>query len=207
MLVIQTAPEWFKNWEGIGLIAWQDKNQDGKIQHAPGNAFEPVKPIFTGTVGDQGERSIVNKNNQDNNNEVYIDRDIIVLANPEIANLPPWVIALVAAGALAAALSTAAGLLLVISSAVSHDLIKKTFVTNISEKQELAYARISVFVGCRHCGIIWDIPPRICGSSCRFCFWFGSSNTFPSNTDGYFFKIYEQRGCDYRNAGRAHFYF
>ena len=74
----RAAPEWFKNWEGIGLIAWQDKNQDGKIQHAPGNAFEPVKPIFTGNVGDQGERSIVNKNNPDNNNEIYIDRDIIV---------------------------------------------------------------------------------------------------------------------------------
>ena len=190
-----TAPEWFKNWEGIGLIAWQDKNQDGKIQHAPGNAFEPVKPIFTGTVGDQGERSIVNKNNQDNNNEVYIDRDIIVLANPEIANLPPWVIALVAAGALAAALSTAAGLLLVISSAVSHDLIKKTLATNISEKQELAYARISVFVAVVIAGLFGIYPPAFVAQVVAFAFGLAAATLFPAILMGIFSKSMNKEGA------------
>ena len=191
----RTAPEWFKNWEGIGLIAWQDKNQDGKIQHAPGNAFEPVKPIFTGTVGDQGERSIVNKNNLENNNEVYIDRDIIVLANPEIANLPPWIIALVAAGALAAALSTAAGLLLVISSAVSHDLIKKTFATNISEKQELVYARISVFVAVVIAGLFGIYPPAFVAQVVAFAFGLAAATLFPAILMGIFSKSMNKEGA------------
>ena len=189
------VPEWFKNWEGIGLIAWQDKNQDGKIQHAPGNAFEPVKPIFTGKFGDQGERSIDNKNNSESNNEVYIDRDIIVLANPEIANLPPWVIALVAAGALAAALSTAAGLLLVISSAVSHDLIKKTFATNISEKQELAYARISVFVAVVIAGLFGIYPPAFVAQVVAFAFGLAAATLFPAILMGIFSKSMNKEGA------------
>ena len=189
------APEWFKNWEGIGLIAWQDKNQDGKIQHAPGNAFEPVKPIFTGKFGDQGERSIDNKNNLVSNNEVYIDRDIIVLANPEIANLPPWVIALVAAGALAAALSTAAGLLLVISSAVSHDLIKKTLATNISEKQELAYARISVFVAVVIAGLFGIYPPAFVAQVVAFAFGLAAATLFPAILMGIFSKSMNKEGA------------
>ena len=189
------APEWFKNWEGIGLIAWQDKNQDGRIQHAPGNAFEPVKPIFTGKFGDQGERSIDNKNNLVSNNEVYIDRDIIVLANPEIANLPPWVIALVAAGALAAALSTAAGLLLVISSAVSHDLIKKTLATNISEKQELAYARISVFVAVVIAGLFGIYPPAFVAQVVAFAFGLAAATLFPAILMGIFSKSMNKEGA------------
>ena len=120
----QTTPQWFKNWENIGLISWSDKNNDGIIQYGPGKALENTKPIFSNQRGENGERVVLNKPS-DNNNEIYIDRDIMVLANPEIASLPNWVIALVAAGALAAALSTAAGLLLVISSAISHDLMKK----------------------------------------------------------------------------------
>ncbi len=189
------APEWFKNWEGIGLIAWQDKNQDGKIQHASGNAFEPVKPIFKDSLGGQGERSIENKNNPDNNNEVYIDRDIIVLANPEIANLPPWVIALVAAGALAAALSTAAGLLLVISSAVSHDLIKKTLATNISEKQELAYARISVFVAVVIAGLFGIYPPAFVAQVVAFAFGLAAATLFPAILMGIFSKSMNKEGA------------
>ena len=189
------VPEWFKNWEGIGLIAWQDKNQDGKIQHAPGNAFEPVKPIFTGKFGDQGERAIDNNNNSESNNEVYIDRDIIVLANPEIANLPPWVIALVAAGALAAALSTAAGLLLVISSAVSHDLIKKTFATNISEKQELAYARISVFVAVVIAGLFGIYPPAFVAQVVAFAFGLAAATLFPAILMGIFSKSMNKEGA------------
>ena len=141
-----TSPSWFKNWEEIGLIAWKDKNRDGKIQYSSGNALDDIKPKYTNDRGDSGERAVENNPNLSNGNEIYIDRDIIVLANPEIAQLPGWVIALVAAGGLAAALSTAAGLLLVISSSISHDLLKKTYMPNITEKQELKYARIAAAV-------------------------------------------------------------
>ncbi|MDG2276722.1 MAG: cation acetate symporter, partial [Pseudomonadales bacterium] len=116
---------WFKSWEDIGLIGWEDKNQDGRIQYHPGAPFEG-KPEFSDARNTDGSRDVTNPPTT-NANEVYVDRDIMVLANPEIAALPAWVIALVAAGGLAAALSTAAGLLLVISSSVSHDLLKKTF--------------------------------------------------------------------------------
>jgi len=116
-------PAWFKNWENTGLIAWADKNNDGKIQYVNGSAIAGKKPIYTAARGAHDERMISNAS--DSKNELYVDRDIMVLANPEIANLPNWVVALVAAGGLAAALSTAAGLLLVISTSISHDLIKK----------------------------------------------------------------------------------
>ena len=108
----KSSPAWFQNWEEIGLIAWKDKNEDGVIQYSSGNALENIKPNFTGIRGENGERLVSNLQDFSNENEIYIDRDIIVLANPEIAQLPGWVIALVAAGGLAAALSTAAGLLL-----------------------------------------------------------------------------------------------
>ena len=138
--------DWFKSWEDIGLIGWADKNKDGKIQYHPGSAFQG-KPTFSEQRNEDGSRSV---NNQltDNANEVYVDRDIMVLANPEIAALPAWVIALVAAGGLAAALSTAAGLLLVISTSVSHDLYAKTFNKGrpISDRSELLLARISATV-------------------------------------------------------------
>ena len=124
----QEAPSWFRNWENIGLLAWKDKNEDGLIQYSAGNALEGIKPDFSSEKGVSGERVTINDPDMTNNNEVYIDRDIMVLANPEIARLPGWVVALVAAGALAAALSTAAGLLLVISASISHDLLKKTFM-------------------------------------------------------------------------------
>ena len=102
------SPRWFKNWESIGLIAWKDKNQDGLIGYSSGNALIGVKPIYANKKGIYGERKVKNKPNLENENEVYIDRDIIVLANPEIAKLPFWIVALVAAGGVAAALSTAA---------------------------------------------------------------------------------------------------
>ena len=138
--------DWFKSWEDIGLIGWADKNQDGKIQYHPGAAFDG-KPTFSEERNDDGSRS-VNNQPTENANEVYVDRDIMVLANPEIAALPAWVIALVAAGGLAAALSTAAGLLLVISTSVSHDLYAKTFNKGrpISDRSELFLARVSATV-------------------------------------------------------------
>ena len=101
-----SSPSWFKNWEEIGLIAWKDKNEDQKIQYSAGNALEDIKPNYIEGRGSSGERLLANNPDLSNENEVYIDRDIIVLANPEIAQLPGWVIALVAAGGLAAALST-----------------------------------------------------------------------------------------------------
>jgi cation/acetate symporter len=128
-------PEWFKNWEDSGLIAWVDKDGDGRVTYRAGAPFED-KPKYAGGAedltarGSSGERTVTNVLTA-NANELYIDRDIMVLANPEIAQLPNWVIALVAAGGLAAALSTAAGLLLVISTAISHDLLKRTFFPEI----------------------------------------------------------------------------
>ena len=138
--------DWFKSWEDIGLIGWTDKNEDGKIQYHPGAPFEG-KPTFAKERNVDGSRSI-NNALTDNDNEVYVDRDIMVLANPEIAALPAWVIALVAAGGLAAALSTAAGLLLVISTSVSHDLYAKTFNKGrpVSDRSELLLARVSATV-------------------------------------------------------------
>ena len=124
----ETLPEWFSNWESTGLLKFTDKNQDGLVQYV-------ADPRI---------------------NELVIDKDIIVMANPEIANLPNWVIGLMAAGALAAALSTAAGLLLVISSSVSHDLLKKFVYPSISEKGELIAARISALFAVILSWIFWD---------------------------------------------------
>ena len=191
----QQAPEWFKNWEDIGLIAWRDKNNDGLIQHAPGNAFDPVKPRYLDTNGESGERMIVNDSQVSSKNEVYIDRDIMVLANPEIAGLPPWVIALVAAGALAAALSTAAGLLLVISASVSHDLIKKTLATNITEKKELFYARFSVFIAVIIAGLFGIYPPGFVAQVVAFAFGLAAATLFPALLLGIFTKSINKEGA------------
>ena len=191
----QQAPEWFKNWEDIGLIAWRDKNNDGLIQHAPGNAFDPVKPKYLDNNGQSGERVIVNDSQASSKNEVYIDRDIMVLANPEIAGLPPWVIALVAAGALAAALSTAAGLLLVISASVSHDLIKKTLATNISEKKELFYARFSVFIAVIIAGLFGIYPPGFVAQVVAFAFGLAAATLFPALLLGIFTKSINKEGA------------
>ena len=191
----QQAPEWFKNWEDIGLIAWRDKNNDGLIQHAPGNAFDPVKPKYHDNNGELGERVIVNDSQASSKNEVYIDRDIMVLANPEIAGLPPWVIALVAAGALAAALSTAAGLLLVISASVSHDLIKKTLATNISEKKELFYARFSVFIAVIIAGLFGIYPPGFVAQVVAFAFGLAAATLFPALLLGIFTKSINKEGA------------
>ena len=183
----QSTPEWFRNWEDIGLISWADKNQDGIIQYRPGNALEKVKPRFTSERGANGERLVSNERTS-NENEIYIDRDIMVLANPEIAQLPNWVIALVAAGALAAALSTAAGLLLVISSAISHDLMKKTLMPSISEKQELALARISAAIAIGVAGVFGIYPPAFVAQVVAFAFGLAAASIFPAIVMGIFSK-------------------
>ena len=190
-----TAPKWFKNWEDIGLIAWQDKNNDGTIRYSSGNALEGTKPKYKDERGEYGERLLENRPNQDNSNEVYIDRDIIVLANPEIAQLPGWVIALVAAGGLAAALSTAAGLLLVISSSVSHDLLKKTYMPHITEKQELRYARISAAIAIGIAGIFGIYPPAFVAQVVAFAFGLAAATFFPALFLGIFYKRLNKEGA------------
>jgi len=187
------TPQWFKNWEDTSLIAWVDKNKDGKIQYLAGNAFKG-KPQFVEGRGPQGERRINNPLTE-NDNELYIDRDIIVLANPEIADLPAWVIALVAAGALAAALSTAAGLLLVISTSISHDLMKKIFLPTITDKQELMFARMSAALAVSIAGYFGIHPPGFVAQVVAFAFGLAASSFFPAILMGIFSKRMNKEGA------------
>lgn len=162
-----SMPQWFVNWEKTGLLTFEDKNADGKIQY----------------VADKDA------------NELKIDNDIMVLANPEIANLPNWVIALVAAGALAAALSTAAGLLLVISSSVSHDLIKKMINPNISEKSELWAARGSAAVAVCIAGYFGINPPGFVAAVVALAFGLAAASFFPAIILGIFYKKMNKEGA------------
>ena len=177
-------PQWFKNWEKTGLLIYNDKNADGKIQYVKGDAFvlKDGKP--------QKDQP-----NAESANELYIDNDIMVLANPEIAKLPNWVIALVAAGALAAALSTAAGLLLVISAAVSHDLIKKMVNPNISEKGELWTARISAAVAVVIAGYFGINPPGFVAAVVALAFGLAAASFFPAIILGIFHKKMNKEGA------------
>lgn len=190
-----SSPSWFKNWEGIGLIAWNDKNNDGIIHYSAGNTFEDNRPQFIDATGDHGQRLTSNTSDTSNQNEVYIDKDIMVLANPEIAKLPGWVIALVAAGGLAAALSTAAGLLLVISSSISHDLLKKTFKPNISEKQELFYARCAAALAIVIAGLFGIFPPGFVAQVVAFAFGLAAATIFPALFLGIFSKSMNKEGA------------
>ncbi|MAD59599.1 MAG: cation acetate symporter [Flammeovirgaceae bacterium] len=161
-----SMPEWFKNWENTGLIKYTDKNNDGKINYV---------------------------NSSDN--ELYINNDIMVLANPEIANLPAWVIALVAAGGLAAALSTAAGLLLVISTAVSNDLIKKTLYPSISQKNELLVARLSATLAVLVAGYFAYNPPDFVAAVVALAFGLAAASIFPAIILGIFFRRVNKEGA------------
>ena len=189
------SPQWFRNWEDIGLIAWKDKNSDGLIRYSSGNALEEVKPIFSEKRGNSGERIVKNLPDLSNENEVYIDTDIIVLANPEIANLPFWVVALVAAGGVAAALSTAAGLLIAISSAISHDLLKKTIMPEISEKQELFYSRLATAFAIGVAGLFGIYPPAFVAQVVAFAFGLAASTLFPVLLLGIFSKRLNKEGA------------
>ncbi|QJB69775.1 sodium:solute symporter family protein [Parasphingorhabdus halotolerans] len=188
------APEWFKNWESNDLIAWRDKNGDGKMQLGKGDAFKGA-PEFDAGAGANGERVVTNEAADDNVNEVYVDRDIMVLANPEIANLPGWVIALVAAGGLAAALSTAAGLLLVISSSISHDLLKQTFRPNITEKGELLAARLAATAAIFVAGYLGIYPPGWVAQVVAFAFGLAAASLFPAIFMGIFSKRMNREGA------------
>lgn len=192
-------PSWFNKWENSGLIAWVDKNADGKIQYnGSGDAFKihpsktKVEPVFVTNdkVNEKGfsnERILLNEPTA-NTNELYVDPDIIVLANPEIAKLPGWVIGLVAAGGLAAALSTAAGLLLVISTSIAHDLVKRTLNPSISDKSELLLARIAAGAAVIVAGYFGIHPPGFVAQVVAFAFGLAASSFFPAIVLGIFTK-------------------
>ncbi len=184
---------WFKSWEDIGLIGWEDKNQDGRIQYHPGAPFEG-KPTFGPERRPDGSRDVLNTPTA-SDNEVYVDRDIMVLANPEIAALPDWVIALVAAGSLAAALSTAAGLLLVISTSVSHDLLKKTFAKGLTDKQELFAARLAAVTAIGIAGYLGIDPPGFVAQVVAFAFGLAAASLFPAILLGIFDKRMNREGA------------
>ncbi|MDT0607804.1 sodium:solute symporter family protein [Croceitalea rosinachiae] len=186
-------PDWFTKWEETGLIAWTDKNGDGKIQYLPGTAIEGKKPLFSEARGAVGQRLI--SNSSATRNELYVDRDITVLANPEIAGLPNWIIALVAAGGLAAALSTAAGLLLVISTSISHDLIKKQFAPEISDRKELLIARLSAVLAVIVAGYFGINPPGFVASVVALAFGLAASSFFPAIVMGIFSKRMNREGA------------
>lgn len=160
-------PAWFTNWENTGLLEFDDKNGDGVIQYVADTQV----------------------------NELTIDNDIMVLANPEIANLPPWVIGLIVAGGLAAALSTAAGLLLVISTSISHDLLKKNINPNISEKGELWAARISIAVAVVAAGLAGLNPPGFVAEVVALAFGLAASSFFPAIILGIFDKKMNKEGA------------
>ena len=165
----ENLPNWFRNWENTGLIQLEDHNADGRVQ-------------YVGPLSEQ-------------RNELTIDRDIMVLANPEIAGLPAWVVGLIAAGALAAALSTAAGLLLVISTSISHDLLKKNFRPNISEKGELLAARISAGVAVCIAGYFGINPPGFVAQVVAFAFGLAAASFFPVIFLGIFWKRANREGA------------
>lgn len=190
----QATPEWFKNWEAIDLIAWRDKNGDGKIQYTAGNAFVGKPDFREEGAGASGERLLRNENGP-SDNELYIDQDIMVLANPEIADLPNWVVALVVAGGLAAALSTAAGLLLVISTSVAHDLFKKMLLPNITDKQELMFARMAVAIAVLIAGYFGINPPGFVAQVVAFAFGLAASTFFPIILMGIFYKRMNKEGA------------
>ncbi len=187
------TPQFVKTFERIGLIAWLDKNGDGIIQYGPGAPFEG-KPDFADGTGRSGERLVTNTPT-DSVNEIHVDRDIMVLANPEIAKLPPWVIALVAAGGIAAALSTAAGLLLVISASISHDLLKKTFLPGITDKGELFAARGSAIVAICIAGYLGINPPGFVAQVVALAFGLAAASLFPAILMGIFMKHVNREGA------------
>jgi cation/acetate symporter len=177
-----SMPEWFKKWEKTGLLTFTDLNNDGKINYYNDASKDEA---FLATAAQNGLKG----------NELKIDNDIMVLANPEIANLPNWVIALLAAGALAAALSTAAGLLLVISSSVSHDLIKKMINPNISDKNELWAARGASLVAVCIAGYFGINPPGFVAAVVALAFGLAAASFFPAIILGIFYKKMNKEGA------------
>lgn len=181
-LLYEERPDWFKNWENTGLLQFEDKNGDGRIQY-----YNDQNPEFAA----KADAEFGWKGNE----MVKVDRDIMVLANPEIANLPNWVIALVAAGGLAAALSTAAGLLLAISTAISHDLLKRTFMPSISEKNELLSARVAMAGAILVAGYLGLNPPGFAAQVVALAFGLAASSIFPVLMMGIFSTTVNKQGA------------
>ena len=180
-LEYEKRPEWFKNWEKTGLLKFEDKNGDGRIQY-----YNDKNKTFTTKAAEYGWAG---------NEMITVDKDIIVLANPEIANLPGWVIALVVAGGLAAALSTAAGLLLAISSAISHDLLKGILRPGISEKQELNASRLAMVGAIAVAGYFGINPPDFAAGTVAIAFGLAASSIFPVLMMGIFSKKMNRQGA------------
>ncbi|MCF7983741.1 MAG: cation acetate symporter [Thiohalocapsa sp.] len=180
-LLYEERPEWFKKWETTGLLQFEDKNDDGRIQY-----YDDTNEAFAEKAETFGWKG---------NEMVKVDRDIMVLANPEIAGLPNWVIALVVAGGLAAALSTAAGLLLAISSAISHDLLKGVFMKGISEKSELRAGRISMVGAILVAGYLGLNPPGFAAGTVAIAFGLAASSIFPALMMGIFMKKMNNAGA------------
>jgi cation/acetate symporter len=181
-LVYEERPAWMKRWEQTGLLKWEDKNADGRIQYYNDKTKNEAAKGKAEAAGWKG-------------NELTVNADIIVLANPEIALLPNWVIALVAAGGLAAALSTAAGLLLAISSAVSHDLIKGAINPNISEKNELIAGKIAMAVAVFVAGYLGLNPPGFAAGTVALAFGIAASTIFPALMMGIFSRTMSDKGA------------
>ncbi|MEF8730606.1 MAG: sodium:solute symporter family protein [Candidatus Accumulibacter meliphilus] len=181
-LVYAERPDWMKRWEKTGLLKWEDKNGDGRIQYYNDKSKNDAFKAKAEGAGWKG-------------NELTVNADIIVLANPEIALLPDWVIALVAAGGLAAALSTAAGLLMAISAAISHDLIKNVFVPEISEKNELLAGKISMAVAIVIAGYLGLNPPGFAAGTVALAFGIAASSLFPAIMMGIFSKKMNKEGA------------
>jgi cation/acetate symporter len=181
-LMYEKRPEWMKRWEKTGLLKWEDKNGDGRIQYYNDKTKSDVVKGKAEAAGWKG-------------NELTVNADIIVLANPEIALLPNWVIALVAAGGLAAALSTAAGLLLAISSAVSHDLIKGAIKPDISEKGELMAGKIAMAVAIFVAGWLGLNPPGFAAGTVALAFGIAASTIFPALMMGIFSRTMSDKGA------------
>jgi cation/acetate symporter len=179
-LAYAERPQWFRTWEDTGLLSFEDHNGDGRIQY-----YNDSNPAFAEAAQSYGWKG----------NELQVDRDIMVLANPEIAGLPNWVIALVAAGGIAAALSTAAGLLLVISAAFSHDLLKSILAPGITDKQELRAGRIAAAVAILVAGYLGWKPPGFVAQVVAFAFGLAAASLFPAILMGIFSTRMNKQGA------------
>ncbi|MCH6257928.1 cation acetate symporter [Puniceicoccaceae bacterium K14] len=207
----QDAPYWFKDFEETGQMAWIDKNNDGKIQYyGPGKSDIGKNTVFQGKspsypsydapqaqrIGPEGQRLLANKADLSNPNELWFGNDIMVMANPHMAALPKWVIAFLMAGCIAAALSTAAGLLLVLSTSISHDLMKKIVKPDLSDKEEVNYARVASFVALAVAAYFGINPPSaFIAKTVAFAFGLAASSFFPTLLIGIFSRRMNKEGA------------
>ena len=205
------APYWLSEFEATGQMAWIDKNDDGKIQYyGPAKSAAGTHSVFQGKkpsyptfdapedqlIGKHGERLLANKADASNPNELWFGNDIMVMANPHMAGLPMWVIALLMAGCIAAALSTAAGLLLVLSTSISHDLMKKILKPELSDKEEVKYARFASFVALAVAVYFGINPPsQFIAKTVAFAFGLAASSFFPTLLMGIFSKRMNREGA------------